>query len=277
MLRNTLILGVGVLAPFCLTGVWVYAGDHAASSAPALPSCCAEKAAEAAPLDVVNASAEVPAQAGAMGDASVKGIVKFEGAAPAREAIDMKTDAVCAKAHAEPVLKEDLIVGKDGGMRNVFVYVKKGIDGKFEAPKEAAKLDQHGCAYVPHVFGIVVGQKITVHNSDGTTHNVHTFGKKNKPINQAQPAGSKELEIEWKTAEMGVPIKCDMHPWMSAVCFVVKHPFFAVTDERGAFEIKNLPAGDYTIEAVHETLGAQTMELKVAAKESKDANFTFKK
>jgi plastocyanin len=291
MFRKSLILGFGAVAPICLTGVWVFAGDHcskgsAVLSSSAAPSCCAAKEAAATETEMpalaleVNAPSELATDAAQapMGDSTVKGLVKFDGAAPTRESLNdlMKADAVCLKAHTDPLLKEDVIVGKDGGLKNVFVYVKKGADGKYEAPKDAFSLDQKGCVYVPHVFGVVLGQKVVVHNNDGTTHNIHTFPKRNKAINQAQPAGSKELELEMKTAEMSIPIKCDMHPWMMSVCYVVKNPFFAVTDDKGNFEIKNLPAGDYTFEAIHETLGAQTMDVKIAAKETKDANFTFK-
>ena len=289
MLRKSLLLALGVLAPICLTGLWVLHGDccpiKAALTNTAEPtdSCCQAETQNDATVEAqfVTASvfplSTVNEPQGATGDASVKGTVKFEGTAPAREKINMEADAVCAKLHAEALTKEDLIVGKDGGVKNVFVYVKKGIDGKYDAPKDAFVLDQKGCQYIPHVFGVVAGQKITVKNSDATTHNVHSFGKKNKAINQAQPAGSKEIEVDWKTSEMSMAIKCDMHPWMSSICHIVKHPFFAITDENGKFEIKNLPAGDYTIEALAEGMPAQTVEVKVAAKEARDANFTFKK
>jgi plastocyanin len=283
MLRKSLLLALGVVVPVGVTGLWMFCGDCCKSKVVKTnASCCEETASDAAvEAEFVTASVFPLAGAaepqGATGDASVKGVVKFEGAAPARDKIDMAADAVCAKLHTEALTKEDMIVGKDGGLRNVFVYVKKGIDGKYEPPKESFVLDQKGCQYIPHVFGVVAGQKITVKNSDATTHNVHSFGKKNKAINQAQPAGSKEIEVDWKTSEVNMAIKCDMHPWMSSYCHIVKHPFFAVTDDSGKFEIKNLPAGDYTIEAVHEGMPPQTMEVKVAAKESRDANFTFKK
>jgi hypothetical protein len=76
--------------------------------------------------------------------------------------------------------------------------------------------------------------------------------------------------------EVMVPFKCDVHGWMNAYGAVLDHPFFAVSDGSGKFEIKGLPPGDYTIEAWHEKLGTQEQKITVGAKESKEANFAFK-
>ena len=66
--------------------------------------------------------------------------------------------------------------------------------------------------------------------------------------------------------------KCDVHPWMGAYVGVMTNPFFAVTDEKGNYSIKGLPAGEYELEAWHEKFGKQTMKVKVGG----EANFTFK-
>jgi hypothetical protein len=76
--------------------------------------------------------------------------------------------------------------------------------------------------------------------------------------------------------EVMVPFKCDVHGWMNAYVGVLPHPYYAVTKDDGSFELKDLPAGTYTIEAWHEKLGTQTQSVTIAAKESKDVNFTFK-
>ena len=73
-----------------------------------------------------------------------------------------------------------------------------------------------------------------------------------------------------------VPFKCDVHGWMNAYVGVVEHPYFAVTDKDGKFSLKGLPPGTYTIEAWHEKLGTQTAKVTLGAKETKDANFSFK-
>jgi Carboxypeptidase regulatory-like domain len=76
--------------------------------------------------------------------------------------------------------------------------------------------------------------------------------------------------------EVMVPFKCDVHGWMNAYVGVLDHPYFAVTDADGKFELKDVPAGTYTIEAWHEKLGPMTQSVTIAEKESKDVSFTFK-
>jgi hypothetical protein len=74
-----------------------------------------------------------------------------------------------------------------------------------------------------------------------------------------------------------VPFKCDVHRWMSAFVGVLDNPFYAVTSKDGSFELKGLPPGTYTIEAVHEKLGRQTQTVTVGPKEAKsDVSFMFK-
>ena len=73
-----------------------------------------------------------------------------------------------------------------------------------------------------------------------------------------------------------VPFKCDVHNWMHAYVGVVDHPYFAVTHGGGKFELKDVPAGTYTVEAWHEKLGTQTQSVTLGEKESKEITFTFK-
>jgi hypothetical protein len=73
-----------------------------------------------------------------------------------------------------------------------------------------------------------------------------------------------------------VPFKCDVHGWMNAYVGVLDHPYFAVSDKDGKFDIKNLPAGTYTIEAWHEKLGTMTQSVTIAAKDTKEITFAFK-
>ena len=139
--------------------------------------------------------------------------------------------------------------------------------------------DQNACHYLPHVFGVQVGQPIEIVNSDATLHNIHATPKTNSEFNTAQPIkGMKTTHMfTAKEADVVVPFKCDVHGWMNAFAGVLDHPYFAVTKPDGSFSIPNLPPGSYTLAAWHERLGTQTMPLTVAAKDSKsDANFTFK-
>jgi plastocyanin len=170
-------------------------------------------------------------------------------------------------------------VSEGGGLGNVFVYVQSGLNGSFPAPSTAVVFDQKGCRYIPHVFGVQVGQPIEIVNSDPTLHNIHATPKTNDEFNTAQPIqGMKTTHtFKAKEADVVVPFKCDVHGWMNAYAGVLDHPYFAVSKPDGSFSIANLPPGSYTLGAWHEKLGTQTLQVTVAAKESKsDANFTFK-
>jgi hypothetical protein len=72
-----------------------------------------------------------------------------------------------------------------------------------------------------------------------------------------------------------VPIKCDVHSWMNAYLGVVSHPYYGITGKEGTFELKNLPPGQYVIEAWHEKYGTQTQTVTVAEKEMKQVEFSF--
>jgi hypothetical protein len=84
-----------------------------------------------------------------------------------------------------------------------------------------------------------------------------------------------ETERSFPAAEIMIPVSCDVHSWMSAYVGVVDHPYFDVTGDDGAFELPNLPPGEYEIEAWHEFYGAQTMNVTVGEGESVETEFTY--
>ncbi len=205
----------------------------------------------------------------------VTGKVSFEGAAPKTARLNMNADPVCMKGHKEPVFGEDVVVNKNGTLRNVLIYVKEGLGGKkFDPPATKVEFDQIGCRYTPHVLGIQAGQELVVKNSDPTLHNVHSLSKENPPFNVAQPKKGMTLTKKFEKPET-FKVKCEVHPWMGAWITVFSHPFYAVTGEDGSFDLKKLPAGDYTVEAWHEKYGTQTMKVKVAATGAATADFKY--
>lgn len=227
-----------------------------------------------------DASDEDAADAGAtgpvFGTATITGTIVLEGEAPSEKKIPMQGDRFCVqhnKKHADPKLE----IGENGGLPHVFVYIKKGISAKYPPPEEVVVLDQSGCMYEPHVFGIQVGQTLRIKNSDDTAHNVHSMAKKNQKFNIAQAQKGSVAEKTFTREEVMMKFKCDVHGWMSSFAGVVKHPFFAVTDADGHFKIEKLPAGKYTIETSHELYGTRTIEIEVADGESKEADVTYKK
>jgi plastocyanin len=207
---------------------------------------------------------------------SVSGRVLVDGALPANAPIKLGGDAVCEQAHKDGVSSETY-AGENGGLGNVFVYVKEGLGQYyFDVPSEPVRLDQSGCMYKPHVFGVRVGQNIEFVNSDTTTHNVHALPNANREFNFSQPIKTQKDRRFFTTPEVMVRIKCDLHNWMQAFAGVVDHPYFAVTEPAGRFELKQVPPGTYTIQAWHEKLGTQTQQVTVTEKGSSEITFTFK-
>jgi plastocyanin len=209
--------------------------------------------------------------------AAVSGKVNFTGKAPARARLIMDAEPDCKGLHTAPVLSEEVIVNANGTLANVFVYVKAGLEGKtFEMPSGPANLDQKGCVYRPHVFGVRAGQVLSVSNSDPTTHNIHPMPRTNREWNTSQPPKGANIERTFPRPEVMIPVKCNVHPWMKSYVGVLDHPYFAVTGEDGSFTIANLPPGDYSIEAWHEKYPAQEQKVTLAAGAKQTLEFTFK-
>jgi plastocyanin len=207
---------------------------------------------------------------------TLTGRVVLDGPAPANAPIRMASDPFCLRAHPDGASLDRYVVD-NGGLANVFVYVKDGLGNYyFDIPKDAVKLDQQGCRYVPHVFGVRAGQPIEIRTSDDTMHNVHAMPEKNQEFNFGQQLAGATRTKTFTAPEIMIPFKCDVHAWMNAYAGVLTHPYFAVTHAGGTFELKNLPAGTYTVEAWHEKLGTQTHSVTLGEKESKDLTFTFK-
>jgi hypothetical protein len=207
--------------------------------------------------------------------ATITGKVSFTGEKPAVRTLDMTATPACARAHPTPQKSEEVVVNDNGTLRNTFVYVKSGLPDRQWPPKEAIKLDQHGCMYRPHVVGVMTNQDIQIVNSDPTNHNIHPLPKINQEWNESQPPKGESKTKHFAREEIMIPVKCNVHPWMRAYIGVVSHPFFDVTGEDGTFTIKGLPPGNYTVTAWHEKYQTKDMQVTVAPKESKTVDFSF--
>jgi len=207
---------------------------------------------------------------------SVGGQVRFEGRLPEPSRISMSADPSCAKQHSSAVVGEDVVVGNGGALANVVVFVSDGLgDRSFDVPADAAVVEQKGCVYKPHVLALRANQKLKIVNSDNTLHNIHPVPANNREWNKAEPPGS-TLEETFPREEIGIPVKCNVHPWMRSYIAVFKHPFFAVTGKDGSFDLSNLPPGEYTVKAWHEKLGTMTQKITVTPGETKKIDFLFK-
>lgn len=253
----------------------------------ALGTGCDEKKVE--PTVPAPAPAEVPSPppatqgtAGATGQAAppaavpagkgtVKGAVAFSGKTPEKKMLNRAGDPVCAKTQ---VAAEDVLVNGNGTLKNVIVRLMN-VPGTYEPPKDALVVEQEDCMYRPRVQTALAGQTILVKNGDKTLHNVHTYRGSVTLANKAQLAGSPPIEMKFTDEFSVIKFKCDAHPWMEGYVSITKHPFVAVTGNDGSFELKDVPAGTYKLEAWHEELGTKTMDVTIAANGVAEAKFSY--
>jgi YVTN family beta-propeller protein len=208
--------------------------------------------------------------------ASLRGHVVFEGKRPPPKRISMDAEAACQALHKAPVFDEQVVVDNHGGLANVFVYVKQGLEGKAFAPaQQTVMLEQRGCQFIPRVIALQAGQTLAVRNSDPVSHNVHPKALNNRDWNQQQAPQAPDLERRFAHPEVMIPVKCDVHAWMRSYIGVLDHPFFAVTDANGNFAIEGLPPGEYTLAAWHEIFGEITQKVAVQKSEAGKVRFTF--
>lgn len=203
---------------------------------------------------------------------AITGVVSLKGLPPKMKPLDMTADPGCPTG-PQPA---EVVLANAGKLANVFVYVKEGLPlGTFAVPSEPVVLDQKGCRYIPHMMGIMAGQPLKITNTDTADHNIHDMPSNNQAFNQSQMPTDKPITKTLSNAEMMIPVQCNQHPWMRAYINVMAHPYFAVSAVDGSYEIKNLPPGEYTLAAVHEKFGEQTMKVKVAPKETVKAPFVY--
>ena len=207
---------------------------------------------------------------------TLSGHVKYDGKAPKPKKLRMDADPVCGSSHSGTVFGESFKMAADGSMEEALVYLKK-VNYSGGTPSTPAVLDQKGCIYEPHVFGMMAGQDLLVKNSDATLHNIHSMPKVNKEFNFAMPKVVKEKKSTFSLSEPDpFYIKCDVHPWMKSWVLVSDHPFFAVTDENGNFSIEGIPAGTYEVVCWQEKFGKRTITKKVTIGDGDTTeNFVF--
>jgi hypothetical protein len=205
--------------------------------------------------------------------ATINGKVDFQGTKPDMAKLPLTPE--CRQVHQGEATEQSVEVNADGTLKDVLVYVKSGADKwTFSTPSDAVVLDQVGCVYKPHMISVMANQPIKIRNSDPFLHNIHPMPKNNPQFNLGQPVKGMETEKSFPNPEVAIPVKCDVHRWMSSYIAVLGHPFHSVTGDNGSYTIK-LPAGTYTVEAWHEKFGAKTQDITVTDNQTQEVNFTF--
>jgi hypothetical protein len=207
-----------------------------------------------------------PSLASAQGWGTVKGKVTWAGAdLPKPEPANVDTDKEHCLEKGQ-IFKETFVVNpKNKGVQNVFVWLAPAdkdaqlpVNPSLKAvPDKVVVIDQPCCKFVPHAVAIREGQTIEAKNSSPKPHNFKWSGYplKNPGGNQIIPPGGKILIKDLKADRLPISLNCDIHKWMNGYVRVFDHPYFAVTDADGNFEIKNAPAGTWRLIAWQEGVG----------------------
>ena len=193
---------------------------------------------------------------------TVKGRFVFDGTLPERPKLVLNKDVEFCGKH-EPRTEQLVVHPKDRGIANVVIWLdtkpgeKPAIHPSFEESESAKiKLMNKGCRFDPHVCVLRTGQTLLIENPDQVDHNTAAGLDRNQPFNDLTPAGkSSERPRFTQTEKLPSPVQCSIHPWMTGWLVVKDHPYVAVTDEHGRFEMKNLPSGELTIVVWHELPG----------------------
>jgi len=162
------------------------------------------------------------------------------------------------KACGAQVPNEKLLVDEKGLMNVVVSIEGEKLGGK---PGEY-RLDQKNCRYGPHVMAMMKDSELKIHSSDPINHNLHSYSFDNDPVNIMFLPNQDDYELEFEEPEI-VKVECDLHWWMTAWIVVTENAFFDISGQKGAFQIPDLPAGNYTINAWHEVLGSKSQTVTV--------------
>jgi len=201
---------------------------------------------------------------------TIRGLVKAQGKLPKLPPLEVsKFKEVCKN-----VPNESLIVGSGQGVRYAVVTLERVTKGRAVEREALHELDNLGCRFVPHVQAASIGQFLLIKNSDPILHTAHAYFPNGQPhFNVGLYPG--KVSRKPLVSPGVVKIVCEVHPWMSAYIVVTEHPYHAVTDIYGEYEIRDVPPGTYQLKVWHETLGTQEKQVEVKGGAISKVDFTF--
>jgi hypothetical protein len=255
----SLRLGITLLALALVLAAGLHYLQRAKPSVPAAPP----------PAKASPAASPSVAQSSPQGQGKIEGEVLLEGPPPPMLPLKVGADPICAKSR--PVDEQVLV--REGRIRNVVVRVANGSSAS--APFRPIEINQEGCIYRPRIQAAVTGQTLLVRTSDPILHNVHAYFGSSTVFNQAQPPGSRAIELTVGNSVGLLKIRCDVHPWMVAYVVVSNNPFFGITGEDGRFQIEGLPVGEYVLETWHERFGKKTRQVRIAPSQTLKVSVTY--
>lgn len=214
-------------------------------------------------LSAVHVSSEVAGPVTVYSNApAIVGRVTLVGTPPPEIPIQMSP--TCGQINPARVTTRHYVVGPNGGLANVLVWIKDAPAIRISGGDPTPALDQVGCMFQPYVLGVLVNQPFVIRNSDPELHNVHATPKRNREFNIGQPQRGKAIERSFSNPELFVRLKCDVHPWMFAYVNVLEHPFYAITGTNGFFRIPaGLSEGEYTLGVAHLKTGERNQKIRI--------------
>jgi plastocyanin len=203
--------------------------------------------------------------------ATIRGAIKVDGTLPKLPALQItKYKEIC-----KDVPNESLMVGPGHGVRYAVVTLEGITKGKAVEKETVHELDNIKCRFAPHALAASVGQFVLLKNSDPILHTAHAFFTNEQPQFNIGLYPGRTSRKPLIAAGL-VKIRCEVHPWMAAYIMVTEHPYHAVSDIYGEYELGDVPPGVYQIKVWHETLGLQEKRIEVKPAGLQNVDFTFK-
>ena len=206
---------------------------------------------------------------------TIRGHVTLAAPAPPNPIVRMGADPACSQLWPDERPTQEFVVrGPAGELANVFVVLQGNFDAS-PVPATLVVLEQRGCLFQPHVVAVRAGQLLEVRNGDPTLHNIHSVSSAHNDFNVSRPPHVAPYTVVVEHPELMLRLTCDVHSWMNVFVAVVSHPYFAISNGAGEFEIPNVPEGHYRLQIWHERYGPQTAEVDVTSRRPDDVSFTY--
>jgi len=212
---------------------------------------------------------------GAVDAGSITGEVKFIGPPPKFAPVAVSKDQdYCG----ETLPNETYLIDSNNALKNAVVFLDVALPIAPVDPQKLNIIENSGCQYVPRVLAMQKGERLRVRNNDPKLHIPHSYLNERTVFMLSLPFKNSILDATRKIRDTGMlKLVCDTHAWMLGFVHVFDHPYFAVTDDKGAFSLLNVPSGTYTLKVWHEDGGMRSREVTVSESGEVRADFEFTK
>ena len=206
---------------------------------------------------------------------SITGEVRFTGGISTLPPVKVSKDQdYCG----ETLPNETYLIDPNGGLKNAVVFLEQAPAVVAGNPQKLNTIENTGCRYAPRILAIQKGERLLVRNNDPKLHIPHSYRNEKTVFMLSLPFKNTILDATPKIRDPGVlKLVCDTHAWMLGFIHVFDHPFFAVTDDKGAFSIHQCSRRYLHAKSLHEDAGVRTQEVVVSESGDVRANVEFAK